>query len=283
MKKRIIVALVPLPLFFAILFFFPPYILAAAVSLLAAIGSFELMRASNNVIQAPMRPVVYVIIIAVLVPIAVYFSNLVMSAAALMQVTSMLTLFFILLSLLIIDFFLSMKSERRIKWRQLLVIPVAAMVIPYMLSTLIGLRMMTAGHLLVLLPIIVAFLTDSGAYFTGVAIGKHKAFPTISPNKTIEGCIGGLVTGIAGMLIYGFIIDIATLHTVSYPILIIYGLVGAVVTEAGDLVFSLIKRKCGVKDYGSIMPGHGGVLDRFDSMIFTAPTMYLLVAILPAL
>jgi phosphatidate cytidylyltransferase len=142
---------------------------------------------------------------------------------------------------------------------------------------------MQYGHLFVLLPIIAAFVTDSGAYFTGVTIGKKKAFPTISPNKTVEGYIGGTIAGTAGMLIYGIILSYTTPLTIIFPALIIYGILGALVTEAGDLTFSLIKRKCGIKDYGSLMPGHGGALDRFDSMSFAAPTMYLLVMLVPAI
>jgi len=290
MKKRIIVSVILLPLFFAVLFYFPPYVLTVAVSLLVAIGSYELMRAASEAMAAPMRPAVYAIIVAVLVPPAVYLRTLLLSKIednSFSQVDIMIfdlaIVLFVLFSLLVIDMLLSFKSERRVKLQQLPIIITAAIIIPYMLSALINLRMMPAGHLLVLMPIIVTFLTDSGAYFTGVAIGKHKAFPKISPNKTVEGYIGGFITGIVGMLIYGFVIDAATAHVVNYQILIIYGFVGAVITEAGDLVFSYIKRKCNVKDYGNIIPGHGGVLDRFDSMIFTAPTICLLVTYLPAL
>jgi len=289
MKTRIIVAAVLLPLFFAALFFFPPYILAVVISVIAAIGSYELFKASNNVlapkdnIPAPMRPVVYTIIIAALIPLAVYYSNLLLASAALMQAVSILTIFFILLSLLVIDFLLNPKSVKRIRLRQLPVIFVAALIIPYMLSSLVGLRMLPSGHLLVLIPIIVTIVTDSGAYFTGVAIGKRKAFPNISPNKTVEGYIGGTIAGVASLLIYGFILDLATQHVISYPVLILYGVIGSVLTGFGDLVFSWIKRKCGVKDYGNILPGHGGILDRFDGMIFSAPAMYLFVVILPAI
>jgi len=283
MKTRIITAALLLPLSFAILFFFPPYILTATISLIAAIGSYELMKAASDTLRAPLRPVVYTILIAALIPPAIYTGHLIQSIANTIQFTLLLTVFFILLCLLIIDFLLSFKSSRRLKLLQLPVILTAAIIIPYMLSTLIGLRMMPVGHLLVLLPIVVTILTDSGAYFTGVAIGKRKAFPTISPNKTVEGCIGGLIAGAAGLLIYGVILDITTDFSVNYPILIIYGFIGAIVTESGDLVFSYIKRKCDIKDYGNLIPGHGGILDRFDSMIFTAPTIYLLVTLFPAI
>lgn len=149
--------------------------------------------------------------------------------------------------------------------------------IPLALSSLYWLRIMPWGHLLVLLPIVVTFLTDSGAYFVGVFMGKRKAFPNVSPNKTVEGCVGGIVIGTIGVLAYGLIIQYFTDITFSIPTLLILGIVGSVITEAGDLAFSLLKRKLGIKDYGNLIPGHGGMLDRFDSMIFSAPAMYLLL------
>jgi phosphatidate cytidylyltransferase len=85
------------------------------------------------------------------------------------------------------------------------------------------------------------------------------------------------------MLIYGIILSYTTPLTIIFPALILYGILGAFVTELGDLTFSYIKRKCAIKDYGNLIPGHGGALDRFDSMTFAAPTMYLLVMLLPAM
>jgi len=156
-------------------------------------------------------------------------------------------------------------------------------VIPYMLTSLISLRTMPAGRSLVLLPIVSAILTDSGAYFIGVSMGKRKAFPKISPNKTVEGCIGGVITGTIGIIIYGFVLAVTAPYTIIFFSLIIYGVVGAIITELGDLVFSYVKRKCDIKDFGRLIPGHGGVLDRFDSLIFTAPAIYLLVMIIPVI
>jgi len=152
--------------------------------------------------------------------------------------------------------------------------------IPMALSSLYFLRGIPWGQWLVLFPIIVTMLTDSGAYFVGVSMGKRKAFPNISPNKTVEGCIGGIVIGTAGIFAYGMIISHFTEMTVSIPVLLTIGLVGSVITEVGDLAFSLLKRKLGIKDYGNLIPGHGGMLDRFDSMIFSAPTVYTLLMIL---
>ena len=157
------------------------------------------------------------------------------------------------------------------------------MLIPFLLSVLIYLRNMHEGRLFLLLPFVSAFATDAGAYFTGVLIGKKKALPLVSPGKTVEGFIGGLVIGTVLMLLFGAVIILTTLYDVRFGALAIYGIIGAAVTELGDLAFSMIKREFQIKDYGKLLPGHGGMLDRFDSMVFTAPAIYLLVNVIPAL
>ncbi|MDR2571225.1 MAG: phosphatidate cytidylyltransferase [Oscillospiraceae bacterium] len=311
MKTRILVSLVLLPIFFAILFVFPPYVLTFVISIICAIAAFELLYATGC--EKNKRILAYTMIAAALIPLAVYLSFLpvysldeAMSAQSadivsdldlysrLVLISLLFTVVFIFMSMLLIEVILSYKTKKHIKFRLIPIALAAGILIPYMLSSLVSLKSMyyftgvflditPYGHLLVLLPIVSAFLTDSGAYFIGVAIGKRKAFPNISPNKTVEGCVGGIISGTAGIMIYGMIIANTTNLTVIFPALVIYGIIGAVITEFGDLVFSFIKRKCGIKDYGKLIPGHGGMLDRFDSMIFTAPTMYLLVILLPAI
>ena len=265
---------------------FPPYILTVVVSVICGVAAFELLHATYA--RANKRTLVYTIMAAALVPAVLYLfsqplvtpnnTRLIMTLFAFVA-----SILFILMCLLIIEIVLRFKTVKQITFLQILSILCAGIVIPYLLSSLISLRTMPAGPMLVMLPIVSAFLTDSGAYFVGVARGKRKAFPNISPNKTVEGCIGGLIIGAAGVLIYGVILAFITPFTIVVFAFILYGVVGAVVTEFGDLVFSFIKRKCGIKDYGKIIPGHGGVLDRFDSMIFTAPVMYLLVIAVPAI
>ena len=141
---------------------------------------------------------------------------------------------------------------------------------------------MTDGRYLVLLPFIVAFISDGGAYFAGVLWGRHKVTPHVSPNKSLEGYIGGFIAAILGMVIYGIILKYAAGFEINILWLIIYGIVGSLVTQLGDLSFSLVKREYKIKDYGNLLPGHGGMLDRFDSMIFAAPVIYVLVEFLPA-
>jgi phosphatidate cytidylyltransferase len=113
-------------------------------------------------------------------------------------------------------------------------------------------------------------------------LGKRKLTP-VSPKKTVEGAIGGLIGAVIGMAGYGIILQLV-LHThVSYPLLLLYGLLGAAAGMLGDLSMSLVKREFGIKDFGTILPGHGGVLDRFDSLLFAAPVLEILIRLLPAI
>ncbi|MBF8983057.1 phosphatidate cytidylyltransferase [Lutibacter sp. B2] len=122
---------------------------------------------------------------------------------------------------------------------------------------------------LIWLVFIVAWATDTFAYFSGYIFGKRKLCPNISPKKTIEGAIGGIL----GSILMSFLFAYFFASEVTYHCMII-GFIGSILGQFGDLTASMFKRYVGIKDYGNIMPGHGGVLDRFDSILFTAPTVY---------
>lgn len=123
------------------------------------------------------------------------------------------------------------------------------------------------GRFLFLIPFVFAWTTDTFAYICGRLFGKHKLIPAVSPKKTVEGAIGGAVFCAITAVIYGLIIQKAFGVTPNYPVLLLSGLAIAVVSQIGDLVMSAIKRQFGIKDYGKMLPGHGGLLDRFDSSI----------------
>ena len=152
----------------------------------------------------------------------------------------------------------------------------------FLLSHIYLVREYTHGKLLVWLVFLAAFGCDTGAYFAGVRFGKHKLCPTLSPKKTIEGSIGGIVTATMLSLVYGLWVESA------YPleganILLLCGLTGffgSLLAQVGDLAASSFKRQTGIKDYGKLMPGHGGVLDRFDSVLLTAPVLYYIMLFL---
>ncbi len=127
----------------------------------------------------------------------------------------------------------------------------------------------TGMGILIWLVILTALGTDIFAYFTGVLLGKHKLCPKISPKKTIEGSIGGIAGSVILCSLFGYLLS-------EEPMIhfILIGLLGSIAAQAGDLTASVFKRKMGIKDYGNLIPGHGGILDRFDSVLFTAPFVY---------
>lgn len=159
----------------------------------------------------------------------------------------------------------------------------AGVILPFFLASFVRLSLQPEGDYVVLLPFAAAFSSDAVALFVGSAFGRRKLAPSLSPKKTVEGAVGGLVGGVVVLMLYGLVVQVFFFCQINYFYLAIYGLLGSVIAQFGDLAFSYIKRECGLKDYGTIFPGHGGVLDRFDSVIFCAPLLEFLVRVLPAI
>ncbi|MBE6626855.1 MAG: phosphatidate cytidylyltransferase [Ruminococcaceae bacterium] len=138
-----------------------------------------------------------------------------------------------------------------------------------------------AGAYLYLLVFIGPWVSDIFAYLCGRLFGKHKLIPEVSPKKTVEGSIGGIVFSAIAFIVYGMIIQRFFASDVSFNIITmaIVGAVISIIAQIGDLAASAIKRRFDVKDYGNLFPGHGGVLDRFDSVLLTAPVLYLMATI----
>lgn len=137
------------------------------------------------------------------------------------------------------------------------------------------------GAVCVFIVFIGSWITDTCAYFTGMAIGKHKLAPKISPKKTIEGSIGGIVGVTVIITAYTLICANIINMNVNICSIIVIGLISGVLSQFGDLCASIIKRENDIKDFGNIMPGHGGVMDRFDSFLFVAPAVYYILELFP--
>ena len=158
---------------------------------------------------------------------------------------------------------------------------VAGVVLPLLLGALVRIQSWEKGRFFILIPFVMAFLSDTGAYFAGLRFGKNKLAPVISPKKTIEGVIGGVVGAILGMLLFSLILDAFFKLEINYYAALLYGVAGSCAAVFGDLCFSVVKRQTGIKDYGNLIPGHGGILDRFDSMMIVAPLAEILLLLVP--
>ncbi|MDE6671139.1 MAG: phosphatidate cytidylyltransferase [Ruminococcus sp.] len=173
-----------------------------------------------------------------------------------------------------------LKKHKKIRYEQIFFTLAVMVLVPHAMSTMILIHNYDSvdGLFLLIMALCGAWIADTGAYFSGVALGKHKLCPEISPKKTIEGFIGGiLTTGIVYAVAFcvrgGFNVQ-------NVVIAFILGVVCAVIGTVGDLSASMVKRQIGFKDYGNIMPGHGGLMDRFDSVLFVLPTFYAFIVII---
>ena len=177
-------------------------------------------------------------------------------------------------------------KHEKVRFEQVALVAFISIGIPLSLSSIVFIRTVFPEHamFLIVYTMISAWIGDAGAYFVGTFIGKHKMCPKISPKKTWEGFFGGIITsGISAVILcfgYEFIDSMINggVHTfsVNWIYLTVLSLVLSVLGVVGDLSASLIKRECSVKDFGNILPGHGGVLDRFDSVLFVAPFAYMM-------
>lgn len=147
------------------------------------------------------------------------------------------------------------------------------------MSFIARLRSMNLGIHLMFIAFICAWISDTGAYFCGLLFGKHKLIEKISPKKTVEGAVGGVVFSGIGGIVFGIIEKLCFSNSANLAALFVICAIGSVFGQFGDLIESMIKRYFKIKDFGNIMPGHGGLTDRFDSVMLTAPYTYYAIMI----
>ncbi len=266
-------AAVLIALLLALALWLPAWCVTPVVAFLAVVGAWELMRTVGKAGRWKMLAL-WPMITAALIPVGTG-----LGFAELAVRVSMLFLMVTLFSMAVFTY----GHDRQVPFSSVLAGIFAGLIIPVCLSSLISLRGEERGGLLLIMAFVITAVSDTGGYFGGMFFGKHKGVLRASPNKSLEGFIGSFIAGIVGILLYGFILDRAAGIEVNYWLLALYAALGNVTTQIGDLAFSVIKRQHGIKDYGNLIPGHGGVLDRFDSIIFTGPLVYLLVTYFPAL
>ena len=269
MKTRILAGAALLCTLLALLLWAPGWLVTVVVGIMAAVGSYELLYRTG--LQKNARLNVYSAVMAFLVSLWSGFGC--SYAWALVGIL----LYYALL------FGEMMASKLRLQFKDAMVCMLSGVIMPFLLTALVRILCMEHGRILVYIPFVMAFLSDTGAYFVGVTCGKHKMAPVISPKKSWEGFFGGIAAAILGMVAYALLLDHGFGQEVNYWAAVLYGLVGALAGVFGDLTLSVVKRQVGLKDYGNLIPGHGGILDRFDSVMVTAPLTEALLLLLPIL
>lgn len=275
MKQRVLVAVFGIPLILGIVVFSPDWVTAVALAIVCVVASHELLNAVCGADKAR-RWFGLAGAMAVFTIFSLYCSDQRFAETPLPTLAAIFRAAMIVL--LFVCAVVEYGGEHPLSFTDICAILVAGIAVPMAMGALLQLRMMPYGAGLVLIPMVAAFCSDSAALFAGMAFGKHKLAPKVSPKKTVEGAIGGLLGGMLGMVVFRVVFYLCTVQPLHIGWCVLIGLLGAAMGQLGDLSFSVIKRQQGIKDYGRILPGHGGVLDRFDSVIFAAPVVWLIIS-----
>ena len=273
MRKRIIAAFF---MIIAVIFILcsSKEVILGAVALIALLSAYEVSGAFGLCNKEKWPACLYIILF---IP-AICLSEMYFSKYSGKDMVSLIACVYILLGFLILLLF-----NRKVKASELFSALIISSVLIYFFSYMVRIRfMLEEGKFLLWAVLVGACLTDTFAYFCGRFFGKRHLAPKISPNKTVEGAIGGLFGGMVSMVIYGVIIGLINPEfELNFLNLAILGLISAIFAQMGDLSLSLIKRETGIKDFGNFIPGHGGILDRIDSILFVAPVTYYFLLYMP--
>lgn len=258
-------------LFMIIVFIFSgyPFVTNAFVSIISAMSIYEVLVITKYVEGKWLKA--FAIILSVLIPFSSYLPHI-------------LDNYFILgfFTVVVILFMTMILYNNSFRFEHVCVIFCMSLIIPVLFSTIVMIREMSNGLYMMIFVFLTAWGSDCGGYIFGKMFGTSKFTPKISPKKTIEGVFGGVCSAVTGCLCLCAGVDIFFSEiSVNYYLAVFYAVIGAVFAIMGDLSASVIKRCFGVKDFGSLIPGHGGIMDRFDSILFAAPSIYILMSISP--
>lgn len=251
------------------------YLLAAVLLFLALVAFRELMKACklSGKDGKPGGEPEWLEIIG--------YAGIVVYYLLMMFLTEREYLFLMLIVILVAFMFLYVFAFPKYRAEQIMCAFFCVAYAPVMLSFIYLVRELPYGIYTVWMIFISSWICDTCAYIVGMLLGKHKLAPILSPKKSIEGAIGGIAgSALVGALYAYFIVESVISEQKIIGIFVLISAVGAVISQVGDLAASAIKRNHEIKDYGKLIPGHGGVMDRFDSVIFTAPMIYFLALLL---
>ncbi|MBR6917884.1 MAG: CDP-archaeol synthase [Clostridia bacterium] len=268
MLKRTITGFLLTAVAVPVVIFSHTYVLPIVLSLLSLIGTFEMLKCIGTV-RNPL----------ITVPVMIVAGAIPILARAIKNINYFTATY---LALLMLTLFLMLAAGIFSKRTDVTDSAITFSLCMYVISGFVAivlLRNEKGGEYYFLIPVIAPFTCDIFAYLTGRLFGKHKLIPSVSPKKTVEGAIGGTFFCTAICTGYGLILRhvLELEHIMPVWTFVVGGILIAVVSQIGDLIASVIKRKYGIKDYGKILPGHGGIVDRFDSVIPTAPLFLLLM------
>ena len=272
MLKRIITAIVALCVFVPIVIFSDTWVFPAAISLCAVIGIIEVLGCMGQ--KKNLFFTIPLCLVAAFVPLCMRYTR--ENGIFLSEAVKLLVGIAFIVALYV--FGVAVFANKKIAVTDAGLIFAMSFYIIAAFGAIVYIRdFINNGVYIYLLTFICAWVTDSFAYFSGRFFGKHKLIPSVSPKKTIEGAIGGVIFCVIGMLVFGLVIEKFFnpdgLLEANYLVLAISGVFISIVSQIGDLIMSLVKRHYGIKDYGKLFPGHGGMLDRFDSVIAVSTIM----------
>lgn len=267
LKTRVISGAV-LVVLLLVITFSPAWVFTVAAGLASLVVLYELMTSFGQNMKKPVVICDYIFAILYLIPcfVKTEFTNEFFIMTTILFVMTLCTL--------------SVFANKDVNFKDVCASLFIVIYSVLILSRLALMRNMENGLALVFLAFIGAWLPDTAAYFAGSFFGKHKLIPEISPNKTVEGSIGAFVGAIAFYLIYGSVLS-AIGFNVNFISLLILSVICGAVSQIGDLSASVMKRTYNIKDFGNLIPGHGGLLDRIDSLIFVTPVVYYFIQFFP--
>lgn len=262
LQSRVLVAVIGVPVLVWVVLWAPPIVMTVALMILAAVAAYELQACVSGGEHGPLEI------------IAGMFAIFTVETYA--RDPGMIGVIFALMVIVLCGY--AVCKAGAVKFSQLMAALFADLVIA---SSFAGfLRMEASGihRAYLLLPFILSFACDTFAYFAGRAFGRHKLAPKVSPKKTVEGSIGGILGNVVCGLLFAFVMDRWFGGSIGCGPMVLLALLCGVVAQLGDLSFSLIKREFGIKDYGHLFLEHGGVLDRFDSVLFVTPVIEIILS-----
>ncbi len=274
MVKRLITAAIAIPIGILILVLNNAHVIAAVISIFSAIAVYEVLNATKFIQYKSISAISLIFSLGLPLLLCYTENEIILPVSGFLFIMAM--------------FCAMLFNHKKIKFEAMTLIAFVSVCIPLAFATLAFFKFEYPEHgiFFIVYVLAVTWIADAGAYFAGTFLGKHKLCPSVSPKKTWEGFFGGVISaGVSavalgyGYQLWDYLFTGENHFTVNIIAVVITALIGSVLAVLGDLSASLLKRQCNIKDFGNLLPGHGGILDRFDSVLFVSPFIYLVFQI----